>query len=608
MVNHTLTSTIQRQRGLFQGSIIAPFLFNLYIDDLAEAIDELGAVQNPLDAPTTTAGNNASEPECTQRFHFPPGLLFADDVVLFAKLIRHMQALLALVQSWSDDNGMTIGIDKCGTFSDEQLQINDKAIPVVQTYKYLGFPTTQRGIAWQQHVDDGATKASKLLRFLQQWSDTWPEYVRLAIGRAFVRPIFEYGAQLIYHLHSTRHVSLDKMRHMTDEMTTWVTGIHGRNAAARALCDVPLADDRCFALAVTFIRHVDNAAADNPIRNLLRHMQARIPWQADMVIPRAVSKTLLRRLPTVTSHEHEAESVYQARQLREYHRAQYRSHSRDAAYILPGARRPEPTRSPTQLTLLSGYTLRPHHLELRRSPGCDRGLFVDEAQLRRCIIAWRCNMFLHKRRCVCKQDFNRSHVRRCNLLGDSRTQQIAETLIQQHTNDFGPQVTGLQYTEIDALLNHQEYAHVRWAFSKVVARLCPGSRELSDVEDSPRNDVHANHNIVPDDEETDELLAERRLPTNVRLALQMMTTDTDLLPSPSFSTSDSHSSTHTSHAQTPSSPHPHHTCDILFDFSQTELGLPDDVASPTPSSNHTICVRLTECDVAFLSPPSTPQL
>src|SRR5208283_1442299 len=116
-VNGSTTKPVHMQRGLFQGSLLSPILFDIYIDDLADEING---------------------PNCQHRL--PPVLLFADDILLNTDCPVHMQMHLLTVADWCKENGMNINVSKCGTFHKDPLCIDKDSIPVVDVYKYLGVP------------------------------------------------------------------------------------------------------------------------------------------------------------------------------------------------------------------------------------------------------------------------------------------------------------------------------------------------------------------------------------------------------------------------------------------------------------------------------------
>jgi hypothetical protein len=91
-----LATPIMRKRGLFQGSIISPFLFNCFIDAL---------------------GRKANE-----GMQVPKLLLFADDICIKAKSRSEAQTLIDCCYEWATTNLMAFGLDKCGSISPDDNQ------------------------------------------------------------------------------------------------------------------------------------------------------------------------------------------------------------------------------------------------------------------------------------------------------------------------------------------------------------------------------------------------------------------------------------------------------------------------------------------------------
>ena len=114
--NRRLATRIKRVHGVFQGSILSPFLFNIFIDPLAVLLN--------------------SEVTLT-----PEALFYADDIVLKAKSNDRMRTLVWLCEIWAMENGMRWGIKKCGAVGSKGVfQLNGELIPSVSRYKYLGAP------------------------------------------------------------------------------------------------------------------------------------------------------------------------------------------------------------------------------------------------------------------------------------------------------------------------------------------------------------------------------------------------------------------------------------------------------------------------------------
>ena len=107
VINNAISSPIRRERGLFQGSILAPFLFDLFIDDLAEELNSV-ELPNPL----------------------PHALFFADDIKLHHREPWRLQAMLDICYHWCISNGMTINIEKSAVLSTSDLYLTIGTTPL----------------------------------------------------------------------------------------------------------------------------------------------------------------------------------------------------------------------------------------------------------------------------------------------------------------------------------------------------------------------------------------------------------------------------------------------------------------------------------------------
>lgn len=112
--------TCKTERGVPQGLMTSPMLFNIYIETL---IDELTQAQIIT-------------------------LAYADDIVLVIENERGIKPAIDLLEKWADLNSMKINKAKCGI-----IQLNKKGrkaaqqqeifggYPLVKSYKYLGIET-----------------------------------------------------------------------------------------------------------------------------------------------------------------------------------------------------------------------------------------------------------------------------------------------------------------------------------------------------------------------------------------------------------------------------------------------------------------------------------
>lgn len=108
-----LQTPLNINKGVMQGGILSPWLFNIYIDDLVTEIK-----------------NNCFEV-----------LAYADDIAVICKNPAELTNAMNIVQTWSDNNDIAINKKKSGILVVDQDKGGKSEInkyPVKITYKYLG--------------------------------------------------------------------------------------------------------------------------------------------------------------------------------------------------------------------------------------------------------------------------------------------------------------------------------------------------------------------------------------------------------------------------------------------------------------------------------------
>lgn len=451
VVNHDLTDVIIRERGLFQGSLLSPTLFNIYIDDLAELM-------------TTTFPNAGSE-------DIPSCLLFADDVKLQHLDPAAIQMMIDQAATWATTNGMTYNVAKCATFTAAsvcQLVLAGQVIPVVSVYKYLGFPHRQKGIDWKQHMHTNVDKATKVLKFMRSKGDHWLEVIRLILYKTYIRPLCEYGAAAMYHCQAADPQCIDfaALTTLNNDACEWIVGVRQRAAAVRSVCGIPDVRDRLYALAVRFREHVRNANAANPALIMARkflHNRDTALIRKRSILPRTIADSLLDNLP-------DPDSQCISSRLKKYHLQCFQKEAL-ASYITPDARqKPQKRTRQPQQQQAQDETQRSQNQQQRQQPQerqaatttvrSDHCLRISDPLLRRQCLTWRCNMFGQRKTCLrCNTQFNRAHVDRCHLFDEITVDNVVSDM---HASDLQrhPYLAGRTYTTLDCVLNHPELHHV----------------------------------------------------------------------------------------------------------------------------------------------------
>ena len=184
IVNGIALDPISRNQGLPQGSPLSPIIFNFFVDSLLYEMH-----------------NHPS------RTTIPPCLFYADDGVILAQNIQRARNLLAIAADWSRRNEMVFNISKCGVVlpsdlrpivGQDPLLLQGEALPLVESYKYLGLPMTADGIDFPTYIKGQAETAVAFLKYIQFGSTSWAPSIRWAIYRTFLRPQVEYAAPLVY--------------------------------------------------------------------------------------------------------------------------------------------------------------------------------------------------------------------------------------------------------------------------------------------------------------------------------------------------------------------------------------------------------------------------
>lgn len=374
-------------------------------------------------------------------------------------------------ERWANQNGMEFNLKPTKSATLKQppipykpLSLYEQPLALVSVHTYLGFPHRLDGIDFAERLRQGVEKAEKYLSALMVRGMFWPEWVRVCVVKAFLRPCYKYGAPLLWHLRKQPEVRRlfaknGPLNQLHKRTVRWVMQAPwNRVATAAAIADLPHPSRRFEALAVTFVNHMQGAAGANPARNLVtwfaKHEAAARRPRSSIVVATADVRQYekLPRVPNLPStHPCHAEDAKQrlARRLRAWHTQQYAKSSILASYITQTCRRSE-------------YVKRKG---VRRSVGMDQCLYIRDALFRRKCIRWRLGLYGIRKQCPgCGRAFDRTHIQRCKLLDrvDHHLNNYRE-LVAHDRQDF-PAIRSMNFMLLDALLNHKQYAAMRRIF------------------------------------------------------------------------------------------------------------------------------------------------
>lgn len=188
-VGNDLSDEVRYSCGVRQGCPASPILFDIYINDLFEGIEGVNV------------------PGLRDKI---PGLLFADDAVVFADSIGELTASTERLTSWALKWEMKINAKKCGLikFSDIVCEVEGRedrpvimaggdAIPWVDKYMYLGISLDGR-LDRATMLNNNVAKGQKALSSLVQLftKKACPTHLKLLVLKAKLIPILTYGGEI----------------------------------------------------------------------------------------------------------------------------------------------------------------------------------------------------------------------------------------------------------------------------------------------------------------------------------------------------------------------------------------------------------------------------
>ena len=470
LVNNEFTDEIKMDRGLMQGAILSPLLFNIFIDDLAEYLNQ----RYPNDP-------------------LPHSLFFADDIKLNHKNKMSLQYMLRICSLWAKENGMEFNVSKSAYLMDKKRPLPSKFfyllkgskreyLPGVESYRYLGFPHTSRGINFQEHLNTSAGKALAMLQSLDYYKKVWPEYIKLNIFRMYIRPVMEYSAGLaIYWMKNLERLKkkngipdyseISLYHEVTIKGKKWILD-YGKTCHAQSLLGLPSSLMRLYCLALRLRAHLMKMNEDNPLRKALEPPPGINPvssmsfshkvckWNGLFLyynyfgLPLPPSQTGQTGHTGQSDQEEEGRVVKKRRiditgdnlirgldvRIKEMIYWKFRRLIMDIC-ILPMAR---------------SYDKKEWNSKLITTDKC---LYIRDKVVRRRAILWRLNA-LNRQPCpFCRKDFHRDHINKCDFLNkDPFKNLIQEKDLLKYMDDIrNNPILPKTYNILDSLLNHKRY-------------------------------------------------------------------------------------------------------------------------------------------------------
>ena len=189
ILNRHLTESFPSQVGVRQGDTLSPTLFNIYINDLAECL------------------NNSRKGIKLNESLEVTSLFYADDLVIMAETNENLQSLLNILHKWCQQWRMSINIGKTKVIhfrnktqvrSNFTFKVGNANIEMTDKYKYLGlildehldFSNTASFIAGSA----GRALGAVCTKFSQMKGMGYNTYTKLY--ETGVAPILDYGSDI----------------------------------------------------------------------------------------------------------------------------------------------------------------------------------------------------------------------------------------------------------------------------------------------------------------------------------------------------------------------------------------------------------------------------
>ena len=224
-INNQLSQIKTINKGLPQGSILSPLLFNIMMSDI----------------PTNA---------------YVEILTYADDIVIFTSgkntkiLGKKIQEYLDTLNIWFEKWGFTLSWSKTipvlFTKSTKPylptLKLKDKTLTYATSHKFLGMIFDSK-LLWHPHVENIVARCKRKLNFLKCLSGTkWGSTTKslLTVYRSYIRSLLDYGCEAYDSAAESVKKSLDSVQYQALRICTGTLPLTPLNALQAETGEMPL--------------------------------------------------------------------------------------------------------------------------------------------------------------------------------------------------------------------------------------------------------------------------------------------------------------------------------------------------------------------------------
>ena len=297
LINNKMSAPIKTHRGVQQGAISSPILFNIFINDLLIRLKKLpygcwiGKTNEGLKI------NN---------------LAYADDLAVCANTKVGLQHLLDTCTDWANDWGLEFNTTKSNTLTArnkklQDMQLNFKSIKQVNTYKYLGVPIYEKGIDITNYFNKISRNYRVFSHLINQYcaDRNLNHHQRIIMYKATVRSQIQYGMEAIYYTPK----EINEMDKIQIQALKKMLKIHpyARAETILALLKLPTIKERIMQAKIKYFykltNDTNNSLASDCLKQIIKN-RALCPhdWINDRILPNIAIKQALDEINAGTAY------------------------------------------------------------------------------------------------------------------------------------------------------------------------------------------------------------------------------------------------------------------------------------------------------------------